>query len=199
MPPARLAGNDRTAARSTRRVLESCMPARLPSLAWILRATLIAASLPLLSDCGPGRNEFAPVCPRSAFLGGAADLDRYRNPDSTTHDLTDLILHARMVGISGQCRAGSNKNQVISTVTVGIEFTRGPAMAGRETDLLYFIAVVDGATIVDKRVYTTHITFPANVDRYSWASDEANLVLPVTAAKSAAAYTVLVGFQFQGQ
>jgi hypothetical protein len=52
------------------------MPARLPNLAWVLRAALMAALLPVLADCGPARNQVAPVCTRPALLADAADLDR---------------------------------------------------------------------------------------------------------------------------
>ncbi len=171
------------------------MSVRLPSLAWARRAALIVALLPVLSGCGPGRNQFAPVCPRPAFLADAADLYRYRTPGGGTRDLTDLVLHGRMLGVAGTCKPGDNKNQVAVTLSVGIEFTRGPAMPGRDTDVLYFVAVVDNGTILDKHLYSTHITFPPNVDRTAWSSDDVDLVLPVSPSKSAAAYTILVGFQ----
>ena len=112
-----LAGNDRGVARSARRIPESLMPARPPNLGWAPRAALIAALLPLLADCGPARNQFAPPCPRPAILGDAADLDVYR-PGSAraAHDLTDLVLHARIVGMQGSCREGDSKNQLAVTV-----------------------------------------------------------------------------------
>jgi hypothetical protein len=193
MPPDRLAGNDHAAARSARLVLEFPMPARLPCLTWAMRAALIAGVLlPSLSDCGPARNQFAPVCPRPAFLADAADLDRYRTPGTGPRD---LVLHARMVTVAGECKPGDKKGEIVTALTVGIELTRGPAMTGREADALYFVAVIDGSTIVDKRVYTTHIAFPPNVDRYNWQSDEVDITLPISPTKSGAAYTVLVGFQ----
>ena len=68
-------------------------------------------------------------------------------------------------------------------------------MAGRETDVPVFVAVTEGDTILDKRVYLMHVVFPSNVDRVTLTPGEVNLVLPVTSTKSGAAYTILGGFQ----
>ena len=80
-------------------------------------------------------------------------------------DLTDLVLHGRIIGIQGSCRAGDNKTQLAVTVNVGVELTRGPAMAGRDVDVPVFVAVTEGDAILDKRIYLMHAAFPSNVDR----------------------------------
>jgi hypothetical protein len=172
------------------------MPAPPPILAWSMRAVLLAAFLPLLADCGPKSNQFAPPCPRPAFLGPAATIDQYR-PGATAgrHDLTDLIVHGRIVGLSGSCQAGDKKGQLATTIVMTVELTRGPAMQGRETDVPAFLAVTEGDTILDKRIYPIHVAFPSNVDRLMLNSDNLNLILPVTPTKSGAAYTILAGFQ----
>ena len=41
-----------------------------------------------------------------------------------------------------------------------VELTRGPAMPGRETDVPVFVAVTEGETILDKRVYLMHVDVP---------------------------------------
>src|SRR5258707_15617716 len=64
--------------KKRRRVPEFLMPASPPTFAWAARASLAATLLPLLAGCGPARNQFAPPCPRPAFLGDAANLDLYR-------------------------------------------------------------------------------------------------------------------------
>jgi hypothetical protein len=176
---------------------ESLMPTRLPNLGWAPRAALLAALLPLLAECGPTRNQFAPPCPARAILGDAANLDVYRASGTSggARDLTDLVLHARIVGMRGSCKQGDEKNQLAVTVNVGVDLTRGPAMAGRETDVPVFVAVTQGDTILDKYVYRMHVVFPSNVDRITLTPGEANLILPVTPTKSGAAYTILAGFQ----
>jgi hypothetical protein len=173
------------------------MPDRPPNLRWAPRAALFAVLLPLLADCGPPRNQFAPPCPGQAILGNAADLDVHRATGGSgrASDLTDLVLHARIVGMQGSCREGDKKNQLLVTVGVGVELTRGPAMAGRESDVPVFVAVTEGDTILDKRTYFMHVVFPSNVDRITMTPGDLNLLLPVTPTKSGAAYTILTGFQ----
>ena len=193
MPAPSLAGNDRGVASSERRIPECLMPARSPNLGWAPRAALIAALLSLLADCGTPRNQFAPPCPGRAILGDAADFNLYR--PGGARDLTDLVLHARIVAMQGTCAEGDTKSQLAVTVSVGVELTRGPAMPGREADVPVFLAVTDGDAILDKRVTLMHVVFPSNVDRVTLTPGVVNLALPVTATKSGAAYTILTGFQ----
>jgi hypothetical protein len=167
------------------------MPTR-PSC--FLRAATFAALLPLVSACAPERDQFAPACPRLAFLTPTADLAVYR-PGSDGHDLTALMLAGRMQTINGQCRPGKAKNTVEATLTVGAELTRGPAMPSNKVVVPLYVAVTEGERILDKHVYDLTATFPSNVDRISVSTPEVFMVLPVSQTKSAAAYAVLAGFQ----
>ena len=108
------------------------MPARLPNLGWAPRAALLAALLPLLAECGPARNQFAPPCPAPRDPGRCGGLRRLSDiaHAGRARDLTDLVLHARIVGMQGSCKEGDEKDQLAVTVNVGVELTRGPAMAG---------------------------------------------------------------------
>ncbi len=174
------------------------MPARQPNFGWAPRAALLAALLPLLAECGPARNQFAPPCPRQAILGDAADLDVYRGSSTAGagRDLTDLVLHGRIIGMQGSCKPGDHKDQLAVTVNVGVELTRGPAMPGREADVPVFIAVTEGDTILDKRVYLMHVVFPSNVDRVTLSRRaQSNLVLPVTPDEIRRGLHLLAGFQ----
>ncbi len=68
-------------------------------------------------------------------------------------------------------------------------------MQGREAEVPVFVAVTEGETIIDKRTVRMPFVFPSNVDRVTLSPGEMNLLLPVTATKSGAAYTILAGFQ----
>jgi hypothetical protein len=192
-----LAGNDRGAARVPAHRPESPMIVRQPNPGWAPHAVLAATLLPLLAGCGPARNQFAPACPRPSFLGDAADLDIYRPgvAPGGPHDVTDLVLHARIIGVTGNCRPGDNKDQLATTVNVGVELTRGPSMQGRDIDVPVFVAVTEGETILDKRVYQVHATFPSNVDRLPVSTGEIDMILPISSTKSGAAYSIITGFQ----
>jgi hypothetical protein len=173
------------------------MPARLPGLRWAPHVAMFGLLLPLLSDCGPTRNQFPPPCPGSTILGDAADYNLYRPTSAPggAHDLTDLVVQGRIVGIQGTCKEG-DKNQLAVTATLSVELTRGPAMQGRQIDVPLFIAVVtEGDVIVDKRVYAMRAIFPSNIDRITLSPGEADLTLPVSTSKTGADYTIVAGFQ----
>ncbi len=156
-------------------------------------AVLAASTLPVLTGCGLGSAGpgFAPTCPRPAILRDANDLLRYRG---SGRDLTDSVLEGRITNISGNCKR-SGPNTVATTVSVGIELTRGPAARGRTADIAYFVAVTDGERVLDKQVYQLRAEFPENTDRLRLAGDSVDLLLPVTDKKGADAYQVTVGFQ----
>ncbi len=158
-----------------------------------LRFCLPALLLPLFG-CGPGRNDFAPVCPTARLIPALADLTRYAGP-GPAHDLTDLILQARVTAVQGKCQAGGDKSTELATVDVTISVQRGPAMQGREAEVPVFLAVSEGDTIRDKQVFPVHVVFPPNVDRLTMNSGDISLNLPVSAEKSGNAYRVIAGFQ----
>ena len=154
-----------------------CLPALLP-------VALLA------TGCGSGES-FAPACPGAAIVRDAADLTRYRGAG---RDLTDAVLDARITGLGGSCRS-DGAGFVSTAVSVGIELTRGPAAPGRQAELAYFVAVLDGEQILDKQVFNLRAEFPPNNDRLRLTGDNVVLRLPVTGTKAADAYRIQVGFQ----
>jgi hypothetical protein len=158
-----------------------------------LRACLLALVLPLFG-CGPGRSDFAPVCPTARLIPSLGDLSRYAGP-GPAHDLTDLIVQARVVAVDGKCQFGDDKSTLATTVQISISMQRGPAMHGREADVPVFLAVTEGETVRDKKVYPVHVVFPPNVDRLMISSGDIDLRLPVSPAKSGAFYGIIAGFQ----
>jgi hypothetical protein len=153
-----------------------------------------AALLSPLAGCGPARNAFAPVCPTARLIPALADLTRYAGT-GTVHDMTDMILQARVVSVNGSCTAGDDKSVLPAKVQVSLSIRRGPAMRGREADVPVFLAVTEGDTVRDKKVFAVHLMFPPNVDRLTITSPEIDLDLPVSASKSGASYGVITGFQ----
>ena len=154
----------------------------------------LALLLPVLSGCGPEKNVFAPACPTPALVRELADLARYR-PGATGRDLTDLVVQARIAGIAGSCEDGDRKGTVSARVTVSLEAVRGPALTGKTVQLPLFVAVTEGDSVLDKNLYSAVVEFTGNIDRVGVTSQAINFVLPVTATKSAAAYSIVAGFQ----
>lgn len=166
------------------------MPAmRFP--AWLALRLLGAAPLMVLAGCGGTQEAFAPACPGAAIVRDAADLSRTRGGQ---RDLVDTELEGRITGINGNCKR-DGADTVVTTIQVGVELTRGPAAPGRRTELAYFVAVLDGDSILDKQVFPLRAEFAPNADRLRLAGDEVELRLPVRENKTAAAYRIEVGFQ----
>jgi hypothetical protein len=159
-----------------------------------LRFCVPAVLLVPLFGCGPGRNDFAPICPTARLIPALADVTRYAGP-GPAHDLTDLILQARVTAVDGKCSAGDDRSILPTTVNVTISIQRGPAMQGREADIPVFLAVTEGDTMRDKKVFPVHVVFPPNVDRLIMNSGEIDLGLPVSQEKSGNAYGIIAGFQ----
>lgn len=149
--------------------------------------------LPLLG-CTPAANTFAPVCPTPRLIPALADVTRYGGP-GPSHDVTDLILQARVVAVNGSCEAGDDKDTLPAKVQVSISIQRGPAMHGREADVPMFLAVTRGSGVLDKKVFPLHLTFPPNVDRLTITSPSIDLDLPISDQTSGAAYSLIAGFQ----
>jgi hypothetical protein len=154
----------------------------------------VPALLLCLSGCGPGRNEFAPTCPSARLIPEVADVSRYAGK-GPTHDLTDLVIQARVMAVKGTCSAGDDKSVLPAKVQVTIAVQRGPAMRGREADVPVFLAVTEGRTVRDKQVFPVHVAFPPNVDRLTMTSPEIDMALPVSPTKTGAAYGIIAGFQ----
>jgi hypothetical protein len=162
-------------------------------LRFAVRLCVPALLLPLFG-CGPGRNDFAPLCPSAALIPALADVTRYAGP-GPTHDVTDMVLQGRVVSVNGSCEAGDDKSVLPAKVMVAVSMRRGPAMKGREADVPVFLAVTEGDTVRDKKVFPLHVAFPPNVEQLTFTSPEIDLALPVSSDKSGAVYGIIAGFQ----
>jgi hypothetical protein len=147
------------------------------------------AILPL-AGCGIP-DTFAPPCPDVALLRDGADLTRFRG---TGQDLTDTVVAARITGAGGSCKK-EGPNKVLTTMHVTMQITRGPALEGRTVEVPYFIAVTDNGRVLDEQDYVIRTSFPANVEQVRVDGDNIDLLFPVSADKSAAAYRVFVSFR----
>jgi hypothetical protein len=151
------------------------MSSRLRS---VVRFCVPVLLLPLFG-CGPERNQFAPLCPSPRLVPALADLTRYAGP-GPAHDVTDLVLQARVLAVNGSCQPGKDPSKLPAKVQITIGLQRGPAMKGRDTDVSVFLAVTEGETVRDKQVFPVHLTFPPNVDRLTITSGEIDMDLPVS-------------------
>ena len=152
-------------------------------------------TLPLLlalSGCGAAGPQFPPACPSLSLLRDAADLSRYAGGG---RDLSNQVLQAKITAVPATCTWADNATQVRATLQVTFDMTRGPAAIGRQAAVPYFVAVTEGNRVLDEQDYVMAAAFPPNNDHALFSGDKVDLKLPVTAAKSAAAYQIYVGFR----
>lgn len=164
------------------------MPRLAVSLRRLSGAVLAVA---LLAGCGSGELQYAPACPQLSLLADGADLTRFNGPG---RDVTDRVLEVRVAGVDAACRSGRN-GDVLATVTVRADMARGPAAQGRQAQVPYFVAVMDGETILDRQAFTLNATFPPNVNTVRAAGSELELRFPGTAERGAGRYRIIVSLQ----
>lgn len=152
-------------------------------------APLVAAAL--LSGCGSGELQYAPACPQLSLLADGAELTRFAGPG---RDVTDRVLEARISGVEASCR-GARNGAVLARIKVGADVARGPAARGRAAQVPYFVAVMDGDTVLDRREFVLNAAFPANVDALRVAGDELELRFAEAGDRGAARYRIIVSLQ----
>jgi hypothetical protein len=145
-----------------------------------------------VASCGPGKDQFAPACPRPGLVKPLVELSRYRGAST---DIRELVVRARIVDITGSCEPGDNTRTVVTTAQVVVDVMRGPAMQGDAVSLPVFVAVTDSGTIYDKTLFWLPVQFAQNVDIARATGKEVRMEIPITPQKSAAAYGIIAGFQ----
>jgi hypothetical protein len=156
----------------------------------------LVATAVTLSGCDEPVDQSLPPCPVASILGDAADLTRYRGAGQ---DITDMVLSGKITGLSGSCKRTGDGSAVVTTVTIGLDLTRGPAAPGRVANAAYFVALTHGDTILAKQVYPLHATFPPNTDHVRFSGDEVQVQVPDKGKEGAATYRVIVGFELTPQ
>lgn len=158
-------------------------------------AALVALALPLAGCFRPPISEFPPACPALRPLPTAQDMVLYRPGGG--HDLVDVQIEGSILSAGGKCQDEVQGKTVKATITLSMHFQRGPAAPTRQANIPYFVGVARGDTILNKLVKTVQVTFPPNVDTANVSTQPVQVILPVGPDRSAAAYTLWVGFQKQ--
>lgn len=173
----------------------STIATRAPMPSGLARAALGLSLTLAASSCGPELPEFAPACPVTGVLSDAADLTRFNGRGV---DLTDLVIDGRVGPPRGQCKL-DDLTHLHTTITVGLDLTRGPAATSRTIDVTYVVWVTKGETILDKKDYKLAVKFPPNSDHVSITGEPVNIVLPVDDKTSGVVYQIRDGFQLTPQ
>lgn len=159
-------------------------------------APLLAPLLTIgLAGCENGDpNAFAPACAPVGILGDAADYSDYGAAE-TRPDLSKLVAHGSILGVSGHCSSAANGTMLHTQIRLDMGITRGPATAASTLPIPYFIAVTRDGAVISKQSLVAQAQFPGNADRVLVRTDPIGLDLPVTRAHPGTSYRIEVGFQ----
>jgi hypothetical protein len=148
----------------------------------------------LLAGCSQP-DQFAPACPSLRLLSGAGDLSSF---NAHGQDVTDLLVSAHITAIPASCQPGGH-GKTAATMHVQMQVQRGPALPERLARVPYFITIMDGDNVLQQQDYMANVQFPANVDTVNINMPDVDMDFPISAQKSAAAYTIYVGFRLTPQ
>ncbi|MFW7267187.1 hypothetical protein ACMAUO_04350 [Gluconacetobacter sp. Hr-1-5] len=163
-------------------------PAHLSGLA-ILPLAMSLAACSLENPDG-----FAPACPTIEVPGAAADQIAFTG---SSHDIGHLASRASVTRVTGQCHRGAGHQlmtAVVAEVSLGLNVTRGPSV-GRTVEVPYFIAVVYGDEIKNKKQFVEKVQFPANVTQMLTHTRIVPITLPVSKHVTIDGYRLEVGLQ----
>lgn len=159
-----------------------------------------AVPLAVLAGCGPqDPNAFAPACAPVGILAAAADYSDYGPAGSTVPDLSRLVSHGSIVGVSGHCSDAEQRTVLHTVVQLQLAVTRGPVAQGSSLSVPYFIAVTRDGAVISKQSLQALAQFADNGDNVLVKTDPVTLDIPVTRAKPGTSYRVEVGFQLTPQ
>lgn len=166
------------------------MPCLVSRLA---RSALFACSLLGVALVGGCSQEvrFAPACPQLSLLAEGADMVRFAGGG---RDVTDQLLEVRLVGVEARCEPG-RRGEVVARIKVWADMARGPAARTRTAEVPYFLAVLRGEQILDRKSFMLQAEFPANVDQRRVNGGEVDLRFPITPEQGADAFKIFVSLQ----
>jgi hypothetical protein len=164
----------------------------------VRRAGLFAVVL-ATAGCGLfGADEPPGPCPRTAILGDAASLVRFR--DGSGRDLIDVTYTGRIAAVNTECQYKIDKKtkagNMSVTVNVAMAVERGPANRDRRADFEYFVTLADlQRQPLEKSVFKVTARFPDNITRLVLADDPVELRIPLKEKQTGRDFLVFVGYQ----
>ena len=151
-----------------------------------------------LAGCEPDDpNTFAPACAPVGILAEAADYADYGG--AAVPDLSRLVSHGSITGVSGNCRNAAGGTLLHTVVQVQMAIDRGPAAAGGSLAVPYFIAVTRDGAVISKQSLSAVAQFPNNGDKVALQTDAVALDLPATRSQPGSSFRIEVGFQLTPQ
>jgi hypothetical protein len=145
-------------------------------------------ALAALSACS-GDHKPPLFCPKVVVLSQASHLVRSAGDQS---DAAAQILDARVTGVAGTCATVGRKRAQLS-FRIGFAASAGPAETAPAATLTYFIALTQGDTVIDKKLYPVTFDFAHGASQAVATTTPIRVELPNVPRSGA--QQILVGFQ----
>lgn len=170
-----------------------------------LKVPLVFLTLPwLLAACGstseqvpePLLLDFGPACPATAVLSDAASVTKLR-PGSPplSHNPANVVFTAEMMQAVLECDYDQAANRLTIDMEFNIRASRGPAAAGPDPELDFFIAVIDfDNNVVAKSVYRSRPVMNGRTSN-TYVQTVSNFPVPLAMDTRPYDYQILTGFQ----
>jgi len=157
-------------------------------------APLVLAAMGV-SGCQPTRiDDLLVSCPTLTLPSDLADLTRYRS--DAPHDLSTVVLDARVTAVDANCRRGRRDQSVDATISMRFQMDRGPAAPSRVVQIPWFIALLDAnSNIINRQTFILPAQFGPNTTRAAVSSQPVEISFPVGQERRAQDYRIMVGFQ----
>jgi hypothetical protein len=158
-------------------------------------ACLAVAAALLASGCSPPSDQFAPACPQLKLLPDGADITRFT---PRGQDVTDEVMAAHITAVPASCKAGK-KGFVQAALHVSMTVERGHALVGQTAAVPYFVTIMKGDNVLERKSYGINVGFPVNQDQVNVDTPDIDMLFPVEPGKTAQEYTIYVSFQLTPQ
>lgn len=157
----------------------------------VLALVLLAGCSSVGSTVRSVSEAVAPSCPGVSFLPDASKLTRFR--EGSLGDLTDVRFESEIRRVDASCsREG---DAVVANLELEFVLAKGPAFAGENPEIVYFVGTTDKhRAVISKEKLTTTAVIPPDANARAWKEKLAHPI-PLAEGKSGSDYSIFIGFQ----
>ncbi len=160
---------------------------------FILKAFAAAATFALLSGCGTSDTSSPNNCPSAAVIVPTSSLTTFK--EGMQNDPKGELYRVGISGVTTDCSLDEDNGITDSSLQIAFRATRSEAGPEVSYRVPYYVAVVQGKRILDKRNIWVGVTFPANETETAFTDEVASTKITLDNGKKPYDYQIIVGMQ----
>ncbi|HEY4264860.1 MAG TPA: hypothetical protein VGM72_06040 [Micropepsaceae bacterium] len=140
--------------------------------------------------------DMGPICPATAVLSDAVTVTKLKAGTLPAQpNPANVAFTAEMSQAKLDCNFNREQNRLTVDINFAVKATRGPAAAGSDPQLDFFVAVIDvDNNIVSKQVYHGQPEMSGHASNV-YTQNVSNFPVPMAMDKRPYDYEILTGFQ----